>query len=621
MIEQAIPLHPAAVQSVFALIPDQRLVKFAARGSTPAFATIYRRHHKELYRYCRSLLGNDDDAGDALQNTMLRALRGLEGERREIALRPWLFRIAHNESISLMRSRDRATPVAPEEIARAGDSDDHEVRERFAALISDIGQLSSHQKSALVMRELSGLEFGEIAAALETSPEAAKQAVYQARVALGELAEGRDMSCDEIRRKVSVEDRRLLRGRRVRAHLRGCSDCREFEHQIRERSGTLAGLAPTISVPGAATVLHGVLGGGAGGAGGGVASLLGAAVGAKAVATAVTALVVGAGLYAAERQATGQSTDTRVAASSPEPAWAGSNRDRSTDRAVTTGARGRAAGAPALGGAGNATEGEGGSSARSGSNTAGVGGATAPGAGGAFVPADPPAASGSVPPSPTGASSSVVGDAAPPPGDGGTLLGPDGTPPGQTASPAAPEVTRPGQGGIPPAQAGIPPAQAGIPPAQAGSAPGEAGAPPGQTGVVPSHSPTPPGQDGIPPGEAGTPSGQGGRPPGQTASPAAPEVTPPGQGGIPPAQAGIPPAQAGIPPAQAGIPPAQAGIPPAQAGIPPAQAGIPPAQAGIPPAQAGIPPAQDGIPPDQAGPLTPPGVSQIGTYIGGVPPL
>ena len=123
-----------------------------------------------------------------------------------------------------MRSRDRATPVAPEEIARAGGSDD-EGRERFAALISDIGQLSSHQRSALVMRELSGLEFGEMRRPQDVA-EAAKQAVYQARVALGELAEGRDMSCDEIQRKVSAEDRRLLRGRRVRAHLRGCSDCR-----------------------------------------------------------------------------------------------------------------------------------------------------------------------------------------------------------------------------------------------------------------------------------------------------------------------------------------------------------------------------------------------------------
>ena len=519
MIEQAIALrHPAAVQSVFALIPDQRLVKLAARGSTPAFATIYRRHHKELYRYCRSLLGNDDDAGDALQNTMLQALRGLEGERREIALRPWLFRIAHNESISLMRSRDRATPVAPEEIARAGGSDDHEERERFAALISDIGQLSSHQRSALVMRELSGLEFGEIAAALGTSPEAAKQAVYQARVALGELAEGRDMSCDEIRRKVSVEDRRLLRGRRVRAHLRGCSDCREFEHQIRERSGALAGLAPTISVPGAAAAFQGVLGGGTGAAGGGIASLFGAAAGAKAVAAVAAALAVGAGVYVAERQDTGQSTERGPAASLPEPASAASDRGRSTDRAVTAGARGPAAGDPAVRGAGNAPEGDGGSPARNGSNTVGGGGAAAPGAGGAGVPADAPAASGTVPVSSSGPSGPVEADAtAPPPGQGASPPGQAGTssgqaamppgqggkPPEQTASVAVPEGTPPGQGGIPPGQSGIPPAQAGSAPSQAGAPPGQAAAPPGNSGSAPGNGATPPGQDGIPPGQAG----------------------------------------------------------------------------------------------------------------------
>ena len=519
MIERAIaPRHPAAAQSVLALIPDQRLVKLAARGSTPAFATIYRRHHKELYRYCRSLLGNDDDAGDALQNTMLRALRGLEGERREIALRPWLFRIAHNESVSLMRTRDRATPVAPEEVARAGGSDDLEGRERFAALISDIGQLSSHQRSALVMRELSGLEFGEIAAALETSPEAAKQAVYQARVSLGELAEGRDMSCDEIRRKVSVEDRRLLRGRRVRAHLRGCSDCREFEHGIRERSRALAGFAPTISVPGAATVLQGALGGGAG-AGGGIASLFGAAAGAKAVAAAATALAVGAGLYAADRQ----SADTGPAARSHEPASAASDRGRSTDRAAT-GARAPDAGVPAAGGAGSAPEGEGGSSARDGSNSAGEAGAAAPGAGGAGVPADAPAASGSVPPSPTDPSGSIAGDAAPPPGHGGTPPGHGGTPPGQAAMP--------------------------------------------------------PGHGGTPPGQGATPPGHGGTPPGQTASPAAPAGTPPGHGGLPPGHGGTPPGQSAPAPAQPAGAPGQSGVAPGHGGIQPGHGGTPPGHAG-----------------------------------------
>jgi RNA polymerase sigma factor (sigma-70 family) len=251
------PRQPVGLHAWFARFSDRRLVQLAARGSTPAFATIYRRHRGEIYRYCRSLLGNDDDAGDALQNTMLRALRGLEGERREIALRPWLFRIAHNEAISLMRVRGRTTGLASLDVAGLTESDDFETRERLEALIADIGELSEHQRSALIMRELSGLEFDEIAGALGTTPEAAKQAVYSARIALGELADGREMSCDEIRRKVSAEDRRILRARRVRAHLRACRECREFERAIADRSGSLGAFAPALAVPGAKAALEG----------------------------------------------------------------------------------------------------------------------------------------------------------------------------------------------------------------------------------------------------------------------------------------------------------------------------------------------------------------------------
>src|SRR5215211_7680372 len=77
----------------------------AAYGDATAFARVYERHHQELYRYCRSVLRHDEDAQDALQNTMTSAFAALQREGREIALRPWLFRIAHNESISLLRRR------------------------------------------------------------------------------------------------------------------------------------------------------------------------------------------------------------------------------------------------------------------------------------------------------------------------------------------------------------------------------------------------------------------------------------------------------------------------------------------------------------------------------------
>jgi RNA polymerase sigma factor (sigma-70 family) len=488
------PSPTAAAQSLFARVPDQRLVKLAARGSTPAFATIYRRHHEPLYRYCRSLLGNDEDASDALQNTMLCALRGLEGQQREIALRPWLFRIAHNESVSLMRSRSRATPLAPDDVARAGGSDDLEARERFAALMSDIGELSPHQRSALMMRELSGLAFSEIAAALETSPEAAKQAVYQARVTLSELAEGRDMGCDEVRRKVSVDDRRILRGRRVGAHLRGCRDCREFEHQIRDRSRTLAGFVPTVSLPGVAVALQGALGGGAAAAGGGAASLFGAVAGAKAVAVAAAALVLGAGMYAADHGHDARPGDDKrpaagAAAPAPqdvrghgppatEPQAPGSGVVASTEAL----ARDRAGGPVGGGDESDATGRGAGASAAGGEGTAT--GANA-------------SATDSTSTAPTGAAADEAGSW-----------------PAQQA-PEAPTGTPPGLEGAPASQPSSPPAPVGTSPGHGGVPPGHGGTPPGQATPPPDQSVTPPGQSVVPPGHGGTPPGHGGTPPGQ----------------------------------------------------------------------------------------------------------
>src|ERR671922_1200993 len=77
----------------------------AKRGDPRAFEAIFERYHQELYRYCRAILGDADHAQDALQSTMAKALRSLPGEGREIALRPWLYRVAHNEAISILRQR------------------------------------------------------------------------------------------------------------------------------------------------------------------------------------------------------------------------------------------------------------------------------------------------------------------------------------------------------------------------------------------------------------------------------------------------------------------------------------------------------------------------------------
>src|SRR3954466_14444208 len=77
----------------------------AARGDAAAFAAVYERHHQALYRYCRSILRHEEDAQDALQNTMTKAFAALQLQQRDFDLKPWLFRIAHNEAISILRRR------------------------------------------------------------------------------------------------------------------------------------------------------------------------------------------------------------------------------------------------------------------------------------------------------------------------------------------------------------------------------------------------------------------------------------------------------------------------------------------------------------------------------------
>jgi RNA polymerase sigma factor (sigma-70 family) len=237
---------------------DELLARHAARGSERAFAVLYERYHQQLYRYCRSILRDDPDAQDALQSTFAGALQALRRNQRNAPLRPWLYRIAHNEAISLLRrrSRDTADELNAESMG-VGSSVEQQAadRARWQSLVEDIGLLPDRQRGALLLRELSGLSHEEIAIALRTTTSAAKQAIFEARQALAELEEGRAMKCEEVRRQISEGDRRVLRGRRVGAHLRECSACEAFALAIPARRTQLRALAPALPPAAAATVL------------------------------------------------------------------------------------------------------------------------------------------------------------------------------------------------------------------------------------------------------------------------------------------------------------------------------------------------------------------------------
>ena len=272
-----------------------------------SFEAIYRRYHQGLYRYCLAIVGNPEDAQDALQNAMVKAMRALQGEKRQIKLKPWLYRIAHNESIDLLRKR-RPTESLDAELAAAGPSaaEAVETRERLRGLIADLGELPDRQRGALTMRELAGLSFEQIGVAFDTSAAVARQTVYEARLGLREMSEGRDIPCAKVCSALSDGDGRIVRRRDIRAHLRACPSCRAFREDIAARRHEFAALAPLPAVA-AAGLFRGILGGAGGASGAGVAGSVGAGAG-SAVATsaivksaATVAVVAAVGAGAADR--------------------------------------------------------------------------------------------------------------------------------------------------------------------------------------------------------------------------------------------------------------------------------------------------------------------------------
>ncbi|HET7455651.1 MAG TPA: RNA polymerase sigma factor [Solirubrobacterales bacterium] len=353
------------------LLSDERLTKRAVGGDERAFATIFRRYHQSLYRFCLAIVGNPHDAQEALQNTMIKVLRALPGEERQIDLKPWLYRIAHNESIDLLRRRRESSELDVEQIAPGyGLAEDAATRERLRRLLTDMKELPERQREVLVMRELAGLEFEEIGSALDTSGAVARQTLYEARQSLRQMEEGREMSCATVTKALSDGDGRVTRRRDVRAHLRSCAHCQAFRKEIRSRQHDLAALSPLPALA-AAGMLQGLVGGSHGAAaggglattlGGGAAKTIGASAAAKGVATA--AVVAAIGVTAADRSGVihlGLPGDRSTKSAAPESGSAGATpasqsggSELGSGRSLGGGENGRAGGSGGAAGTGSA---------------------------------------------------------------------------------------------------------------------------------------------------------------------------------------------------------------------------------------------------------------------------
>ncbi|MEA2252544.1 MAG: hypothetical protein QOG70_2786, partial [Solirubrobacteraceae bacterium] len=97
--------RPRAGRRLALAVPDEQLVARVRTGDAAAFEAIYDRYHGHLLAFCRHMLGSRDEAEDALQHTFASAYRALRGDGAELCLRPWLYTIARNRCLSVLRVR------------------------------------------------------------------------------------------------------------------------------------------------------------------------------------------------------------------------------------------------------------------------------------------------------------------------------------------------------------------------------------------------------------------------------------------------------------------------------------------------------------------------------------
>src|SRR3954471_23799619 len=100
---------------VLRALSDDRLVDQVRRGNEDAFEALYDRHHRGILAFCRHMLSSPDEAEDAVQQTFISAYPPRGADPRELRVKPWLYAIARNRCLSILRAR-REEPAEIDDI-------------------------------------------------------------------------------------------------------------------------------------------------------------------------------------------------------------------------------------------------------------------------------------------------------------------------------------------------------------------------------------------------------------------------------------------------------------------------------------------------------------------------
>jgi RNA polymerase sigma-70 factor (ECF subfamily) len=169
--------------------PDLGVLRKAQRGDERAFTILVRAYERPVYNYVLRLVGNRDMAEDLTQEVFLRVYQGLPGFSLRSRFTTWLFQVTKNRVLDELRAlerRPRAVVTLDDIPPLEAVDQPHERTETIDAVWRAIGGLSVDLKMALLLRDVVGLSYNEIADSLEVTLATVKWRIYKAREEVAE---------------------------------------------------------------------------------------------------------------------------------------------------------------------------------------------------------------------------------------------------------------------------------------------------------------------------------------------------------------------------------------------------------------------------------------------------
>ena len=174
---------------------DKTLIDAAQRGDRQALERLLREHQSQIHAICRRIAGNDADAEDATQEALIAVVKGLPRFDGRSKFSTWVYRIATNACIDELRRRNRQpAPGLPEHeradpnpITTSAPRDPADVVSARIDVDRGLQQLPEEFRTAVVLRDVAGLDYHEIAGVLDIAPGTVRSRISRGRRRLANL--------------------------------------------------------------------------------------------------------------------------------------------------------------------------------------------------------------------------------------------------------------------------------------------------------------------------------------------------------------------------------------------------------------------------------------------------